>query len=106
MGCYRKDEVADPETFATALVVVFCDYSEAIVKRVSDPRTGLPGKQKWAPSIAEINQECKALDTREREVEAWRARNGERQALPPPAVDRVSVMERIRRRYPDIWGKT
>lgn len=95
-----------PDVFATALVAIFCDYSEEIVCRVSDPRTGIAGKQKWFPSIAEIRHECELLAAKQREVAAWNTREKERlKALPPPPVDRTAVMARMRARYPEAFAE-
>jgi hypothetical protein len=57
-GCYRKDDANDPDVYVAAVSAVLCDYSEAIVMAVTDPRTGIPRKSKWLPSIAEIAEVC------------------------------------------------
>ena len=43
LGCYRRDDAADPETYATAVAAVLSTYPPEIVKRATDPRTGWPG---------------------------------------------------------------
>lgn len=95
MGCYRRDDVYNPEVYGTALVAVFCEYTEAIVVTASDPRTGLPGKSKWFPTVAEVKQECDRLAAKAGEVERWHEREEERHRfLPPP--DRSAERERIK----------
>ena len=61
-ACYRRDEAADPETYCAAVAAVLGDgYSREVVEFVTDPRTGLPSKQKFLPNIAEIRE---TLDAR------------------------------------------
>lgn len=65
-GCYRKDDAADPETYSAALAAVLAEYPPDIVRRVTDPRTGLPSRQQWLPTIKEVHDACDELDQRER----------------------------------------
>jgi hypothetical protein len=104
--CYRKDDAANPDIFASALVALFCDYPESIVRRVSDPRTGIPGKQKFFPSIAEIRHECEAHAKRIADEEAWAAREYDRaHTLAPPEVDRAAVLAKSRAQHPEIYDR-
>lgn len=57
-GCYRKDEVADPEFYLTAAVAILSRYQKQTILRITDPRTGLPASSKFLPSIAEIREAC------------------------------------------------
>lgn len=61
LGCYRRDDAADPETYATAVAAVLSTYPPDIVKHVTDPRTGLPGKSKFLPTVSEVREECERL---------------------------------------------
>lgn len=72
-GCYRRSDAADPETYATAVAAVLAGYSPAIVKRVTDPRTGLPGRSKFLPTVSEVKEACDELRDSE-----WRAVKRER----------------------------
>lgn len=57
-GCYRKSEASDPEIYAAATAAVLSEYSHEVVDYVTDPRTGLPSRLKWLPSIFEIREAC------------------------------------------------
>ena len=104
--CYRKDDAANPEIFASALVAIFCGYPESIVRKVSDPRTGIPGKQKWFPSIAEIRHECEVEAQKIKEASDWHARENDRaMGLLPPEIDRVAILAKIRAQYPEVFDR-
>lgn len=59
-ACYRKDEAADPEVYCAAVAAVLGDYPRDVIDYVTDPRTGLPSKQKFLPNIAEISSALSA----------------------------------------------
>jgi len=60
-ACYRKDEAHDPQTYSAAIAAVLGDgYSRSIVEYVTDPRTGLPSRQKFLPTVAEVREACDA----------------------------------------------
>jgi hypothetical protein len=60
-NCYRKDEVNEPEIYSAAIAAVLGDgYSRSIVDYVTDPRTGLPSRQKFLPTVAEVREACDA----------------------------------------------
>ena len=64
-GCYRKDDAHDPDTYAAAISAVLAEYPEGVVRYVTDPRTGLPRKMKFLPSVAEVSEACEyELDMR------------------------------------------
>lgn len=91
--------------YLAATTAVFCRYATDVVRRAIDPRSGLPSKLKWLPTIAEIVAECEALaaadaamEKRRRDLEEqFRRREGSEKA------DRPS-MEELRARYGDRWG--
>ena len=60
LGCYRRGEAEDPETYTGAVIVLLSSYPETVVLRVTDPRTGLPGKVKFLPTISEVKDACEA----------------------------------------------
>ena len=59
-GCYRKGDANDPETYVAAVTVVLAEYSEETIRRVTDPRTGLPRTNKFMPNPAEVAEACDA----------------------------------------------
>lgn len=58
IGCYRKDDATDFEVYSAALVAMLSEYPEAVVRYITDPRTGLPSTQKWLPTIFEVRHAC------------------------------------------------
>lgn len=60
IGCYRTGEANDPEIYADAVIAVLSDYPMEVVRRVVDPRRGLPSKTKWLPTIAEVKEACES----------------------------------------------
>lgn len=61
LGCYRKGDAADPETYVTAIAAVLSLYPVDVVQAVSDPRTGIAGRSNWLPTVAEVKAECERL---------------------------------------------
>lgn len=57
-GCYRKGDANDPETYVAAVTAVLAEYPPDVVKRVTDPRTGIPRKMKFMPNPAEVSEFC------------------------------------------------
>ncbi len=60
LGCYRRGDAADPESYVSALVVVLMGYPEQVVLRVTHPAGGLPGTSTFLPSVAEVRAACEA----------------------------------------------
>lgn len=64
LGCYRTGDANDPETYISAVICVLARYPIEVIRDATDPATGLPGRLKWLPSIAEIREECEMLAAR------------------------------------------
>lgn len=60
IGSFRKGDAEDPDVYASSVAAVLSGYPEDVVKRVTDPRTGLPGKCQWLPTVAEVKGACEA----------------------------------------------
>jgi hypothetical protein len=56
LGCYRTGEAGDAEIYSGAVIAVLSDYSIEIIKKVVDPRSGIPSVCSWLPTIAEIKK--------------------------------------------------
>jgi hypothetical protein len=67
-ACYRRDDAIDPEIYAGAMASVLMEYPIEIVEHVMDPRTGIPRKLKWLPSIAEVADACDAAKEAQRKA--------------------------------------
>jgi hypothetical protein len=60
-ACYRKDDAHDPQKYCAAVAAVLGDgYTRAIIEYVTDPRTGIPSRQKFLPAVAEVREACDA----------------------------------------------
>lgn len=57
-GCYRKGDANDPKTYVTAVAAVLAEYPEDTIRFVTDPRTGLPSKVDWMPTVGEVKRAC------------------------------------------------
>lgn len=60
LGCYRKGDAEDPDTYATAVAAVLSQYPADVVQRVTDPRTGIAGRSKFLPTVSEVREACEA----------------------------------------------
>lgn len=53
----------DPDTFMMGAAANFEGRDINIVRRVLDPKIGLPGRQKFAPTVAEVKEALDAAET-------------------------------------------
>ena len=80
-GCYRRGEANDPEIYTMAIAATLAEYPREVVEHVTDPRTGLPAKLKFLPSVAEVREACedqwKFVKARQQLIEkGWRYVDG------------------------------
>ena len=59
-GCYRKGDANDPDTYTAAITAVLAEYAPEVMRAVTDPRTGIPRKLSWLPTIKEVSDACDA----------------------------------------------
>jgi hypothetical protein len=71
LGCYRAGEAADPEVYTGAIIAVLSDYSLDVVRRVVDPRSGMPSRLQWLPTVAEVKRACEEIDGPMRRAREW-----------------------------------
>lgn len=57
-GCYRKGDANDPETYVAAIAAVLADYPAETIRFVTDPRTGIPSRVSWMPTVGEVKRAC------------------------------------------------
>lgn len=60
-GCYRKGDANDPDTYTAAIAAVFSEYEPEVVRRATDPRTGIARVSKFLPNPAEVSAACDAI---------------------------------------------
>lgn len=106
-GCYRKDDAADPETYVTALAAVLAEYSPDIVQRVTDPRSGLPSRVQWLPTVKEVRDECESIGGHRRRLAEMAARE-ERQLRERREFEASKqakpTFQQLREKYGENWG--
>jgi hypothetical protein len=103
IGCYRRDDVADPEVFGRAIVAVLMRYPPEVVLQVTEPATGLPSKLKWLPTIAELVEACDtAMEPILRRRERERLAEERRRALPAPTQPKPT-REELAAKYPWLF---
>lgn len=80
-ACYRMTDAMHPEMYCASMAGVLSEYSADIIEKVTDPRTGVPRRLKWLPSVAEVVEACEherglkeALEAREETKQAAKAR--------------------------------
>lgn len=56
------------------MVAVLADYPDDVLERVVDPRSGLPSRMNWLPTIAEIKSACEDIYGPRRRIAEWDAR--------------------------------
>lgn len=101
------------ETMLDAAAVVLASYPDEVMNSVTHPVTGLPGRLKWPPNIAEIRQACeiavapiRAQEERDRAIQEQLRRREEDDAYVsqlPPRDNRLSYDE-LKAKYGDNWG--
>lgn len=74
LGCFRTGDATDPEVYAGAVIAVLADYPDDVIERVVDPRSGIPSRMNWLPTIAEIKTACEDLYGHRRRMAEWDAR--------------------------------
>lgn len=82
-GCYRRGDANDPDTYVAAVAMVLAKYPIEVIKSVTDPYSGLPGRKSeagWSgmPDVADVREACDAEARRLDMIERYRK-------LPPPA---------------------
>lgn len=84
-GCYRKQDANDPEIYVAAVTAVLSEYPREVIESVTDPRTGLPSRLKWLPTVAEVKEACEAVMWPIRFKERWRSDVSRQQSEVMPA---------------------
>lgn len=107
-GCYRRGEANDPETYAAAIAAVLTLYPPEIVHRITDPRTGLPSRLKFLPTVSEVREACEE----EAQVEARRIERQaqidkqleERRRFEEAQTAARPTLEELKAKHGDNWG--
>lgn len=105
LGCYRTGDANDPETYVTAIAAVLAKYPDSVITAITDPRTGLPIKKTWLPSIKEVFDAC------ESEMEPIREENARIKRMKEQLEMRERMergerptMAQLKAKYGENWG--
>jgi hypothetical protein len=74
LGCYRRAEAVDPDTYVAALTAVLARYPEDVICDVTHPAKGLPIKQGFLPNMREVYLACEEIEGPRREARARQTR--------------------------------
>lgn len=88
LGCYRRGDANDPETYSAAIAAVLTCFRQDVVEYVTDPRTGIPGVIGWLPSVAEVKKACVERQTYIDRLEEFDRRFANRRAALPFPLDK------------------
>jgi hypothetical protein len=58
LGCYRKGDANDPETYVAAITATLSRYPEDVICSVTHPASGLPIQKDFLPTVAEVYRAC------------------------------------------------
>jgi hypothetical protein len=79
-GQYRRGDANDPDVYVTAVTAVLAGYTTATVHYVTDPRTGISSREKFAafmPNPGEVKLMCDEVERRDiaRRIDEYEARS-------------------------------
>lgn len=58
LDCFRTGAANNPEVFVTAIAATLARYPDQVIYDVTDPRTGIPSKISWMPTIKDVREAC------------------------------------------------
>jgi hypothetical protein len=103
-GCFRRGEANDPEIYTASVASVLAEYPEQVINFVTDPRTGLPSRCNFLPTVKEVRDACEHEMAPRRAEMARAARiRAQLEANREAEVDRSSrpSYEDIQRKFAD-----
>jgi hypothetical protein len=105
LSSYRRDDFADPDSYAVQLGMVLERYDDKVIEAVTSPVTGIQRTCKWPPSIAEFVEFAEEHVRRSTVASQWDARSAaqlkeraeiEAQGKAESYERRAEVVERVR----------
>lgn len=99
LGCYRMGDANDPEVYTAAIIAIFSDYSEEVMRDVADPRRGLPSKIQWLPTVKEVREACEKRANQRDWVDVWEARSRAQ-------IEERARLEYIHKEPRETWAET
>lgn len=103
LGCFRRGDAADPDIYVGALTAVLAEYPVHVVRQVTDPRTGLPSRVQFLPTVKEVRDACDAIEAaeraREERTETLRRQFEERREFDLPPIENNATRSALCARY-------
>lgn len=100
---YPQSDFTNPEAAAVSMCSVFEDYSDAIIRFATDPKTGVQRRHKWPPKIAEVVEFCtervEHIEKMER-YQNW----GKKPAMIEGPQELRPTLEEMHEKYGKDWG--
>ncbi len=62
LGCYRRGDANDPDTYVAAITATLARYPEDVIKAVTHPASGLPVQKDFLPTVREVYLACEEAD--------------------------------------------
>jgi hypothetical protein len=105
LDCFRTGEANNPEVFVTAIAATLARYPDQVIYDVTDPRTGIPSKISWMPTIKDVREACdrayapiqQQVERERRIAEQLAAREAEENKPRP-------TLEQLQAKYGKDWG--
>lgn len=88
-----------------AITAILSEYPDSVIETVTDPRTGIPSKVKWLPTVAEVKTECESHMYRVRYQEAWDRRVAEQRRAIEPGKVSTETQKKIGEGFADLVVK-
>jgi hypothetical protein len=70
LGCYRRGDANDPDTYVAAITATLARYPEDVIRDVTHPATGLPTQKDFLPTVREVYLACEEIVRPRREQAA------------------------------------
>jgi hypothetical protein len=103
LGCYRRGDPEDPETYIAAVTATLAMFPPHVIKHVTSPLTGLPSRLKFLPAVAEVRGACEdMIRAEEREIE-WQRQWEARQLQEEERMKQEAARERERIAMCHLW---
>lgn len=108
-GCYRKQDANDPDIYVAAVASILNEYPPAVIDFVTDPRTGLPNRLKWLPTVAEVREGCDLQLATAKNLIRLRERAEQEQrtldslhSTPQQKALAISFLKQVETNWPDL----
>src|SRR4051812_4873530 len=108
LGCYRKGDASDPETYVAAIAATLASYPDDVITEVTHPVKGLPSRLSWLPTVSEVHMACEdAMEPRVRQQQRERrlARQmADRAVFEAEQARQRPTLDELKSKYGDQWG--